>query len=149
MPVTNTISGIMPLGCSNRFFGEIHFFTARIRRMGRGNIFSLSVSSHLGGYPIQLMGGGTPFPGLDSWQGGTPFPGLDGGVPHPADRGEPLPSSGWGVPPRQGVPLPPDQHSMYLLRGGRYASCVHSGGLSCISWRWSIKYFFFWLYIFN
>ena len=40
-------------------------------------------------------------------QGGTPIPGQDRGVPQP------------------------EQHSVYLLCGGRYASCVHAGGLSC------------------
>ena len=49
----------------------------------------------------------------------------------------------WGTPPRPGTgyhpkceirwgtPPPTDQHSEHLLRGGRYASCVHAGGLSC------------------
>ena len=39
-----------------------------------------------------------------------------------------------GTPPGKGVPLAgyplPDQHSVYLLRGGRYASCVQAGGFS-------------------
>ena len=68
------------------------------------------------------------------------------------------PRTGMGYPPRHGtgypqiwdrypprtwdrVPPPPgpemgypqtDQHSEHLLHGGRYASCVHAGGLSCI-----------------
>ena len=41
-------------------------------------------------------------------------------VPHPPDLG-------LGSPP----PPQTDQHSELLLRGGRYASCVHAGGLSC------------------
>ena len=84
------------------------FFTARIRRMTGGYIFSLCVSPHPGG------GEGTP----SSW-GGYPLPRSRGGTP----------SSWWDVP-QQGVP-PPEQHSVYLLRGGRYASCVQAGGLSC------------------
>ena len=27
-----------------------------------------------------------------------------------------------------------EQHREYLLHGGRYASCVHAGGLSCLMW---------------
>ena len=68
-------------------------FTARIRRMTGGYIFSLST----------LLGGGYPISGLG---GGYPIPGLGRGVPHLR--------SGWGVPhPRSGwwgVPgVPPDQ----------------------------------------
>ena len=76
----------------------------------------------------------------------VPLPRSGREVPHPADGGYPLPRSGQGVPPsqaegvptwlgvpsQQGVP-PPDQHSMYLLCGGQYASCVHTGGLSYYS----------------
>ena len=43
-------------------------FTARIRRMGEGTVFSLFVSSHLGGGPRSRSGGGVPGPG----QGGVP-----------------------------------------------------------------------------
>ena len=60
------------------------FITARIRRMGKGNIFSLSTLAGRGGTPSQV------------WVGGYPIPGLGGGLPHPR--------SGWwggGVP---GVP---------------------------------------------
>ena len=45
--------------------------------------------------------------------------------------------TGWGTPHPpptppwlDGVPSP-HQHSEHLLRGGRNASCVHAGGLSC------------------
>ena len=108
--------------------------------MGEGNIFSLCVSSHLdggggtpiqltreippskvqaGGIPIQLTGGVTPFPGpggggtTSSWQGVYPS---QAGIPHPSS-----------------IPSLPEQHSVYLLRGGWCASCVHSGGLSCLT----------------
>ena len=72
------------------------------------------------------------------------------GVPPPLSQvrmGYPLPpaSSGCGIPPppsqvrmgyppaRTGIPSSPgtEQQSGHLLRGGRYASCVHAGGLSC------------------
>ena len=49
----------------------------------------------------------------------------------PSKVGTPPPSK-VGTSPIQGrYHLPPPQHSEYLLRGGRYASCVHTGGLSC------------------
>ena len=115
-----------------------------------------------GGYPIPgpvREGGRYPIPGLDGGYpfqgpgGGYPIPGLDGGTPplHP-DLGwvTPHPDLGWGTPPVQtldrvhppqsrtewGTPPSPgqktEQHSEHLLRGGRYASCVHAGGLSCL-----------------
>ena len=33
----------------------------------------------------------------------------------------------------QGDPPPPDSKKLLWLRGGRYASCVHAGGLSCFN----------------
>ena len=60
----------------------ITIFTARIRRMGEGNIFNLCVSSHL------------------DRLGATPFPGLSGGYPLPRSRW-------WGW--REGWPTPPIQ----------------------------------------
>ena len=77
--------------------------TARIRRMGEGNIFTLCVSPHLDqgggalrhprsgwvGYPIPGLGGGTPsqvwMEGTPSqvWVGGTPSQVWVGGVLHP------------------------------------------------------------------
>ena len=90
--------------------------TAHIRRMGEGTVFSLFVSSHLGGQG----------PPIQTWDGVPPF--LGQGTPRTWD----------GVPPQtwDGVPLPdleqgtPHQHSEHLLSGGQYASCVHAGGLS-------------------
>ena len=55
-------------------------FTARIRRMVEGTVFSLSVPTSTGGYLIWLMGGGYPIPGPDGWGGGYPIPGPDGAV---------------------------------------------------------------------
>ena len=73
-----------------------------------------------GGY---LAEGGYPSPGGYP-AGGVPWP---GGVPCRGGtcRGYP----GWGGVPWGGTQL--GQHREYLLHGGRYASCVHAGGLSC------------------
>ena len=68
--------------------------------------------------PIQVrMGeGGTPRY-LPPHTGYLPtHPGQDGGVPQ-----------GTYPPPGTG------QHMKYFIRCGRYASCVHAGGLSCLS----------------
>ena len=116
-----------------------------------------SLCSHLGGgggYPIQLTrgGGGYPISGPGR-EAGFPILGPGGGVPHPRSRqggipsqvqageGVPHPKSRWGrgtpagVPPWQGTPPPaevPPPPPRYFLRRGRYASCVHAGGLSCL-----------------
>ena len=89
---------------------------------------------------------GVPRPGPD--REGVPQSGPDGGVggfpsqgvPWPGPHGG-YPSQGWvpppsrdGIPPiqRWGTPAPLiGQQMEYLIRGGRYASCVHAGGLSC------------------
>ena len=65
------------------------------------------------GTPPTRSGWGTP-PTRSGW--GTPRPGLDGG----------------GVPPPRPSLDKTEQHSECLLRGGRCASCVHAGGLSCV-----------------
>ena len=77
-----------------------------------------------GGYPISGQGeGGTQ---SQVW-GGTPSQ-VKGGTP---SQGAPLTRSGWGTPPDLGQGTP--QHSEEpLIRGGRCASCVHAGGLSCL-----------------
>ena len=55
--------------------------------------------------------------------------------PTPAKVGTPPPSPAKvGIPPSKVSTIPSwktDQHSEYLLLGGRYASYVHAGGLSC------------------
>ena len=95
-----------------------------------------------GSTPSSWRGRGTP----SSW-GGYPSS-WQGEVLHPADRGgtasswmgyPPVswmgypPVSWMGYPPPGGTPPPPpEQHNVYLLRDGRYASCVHAGGLSCL-----------------
>ena len=84
-----------------------------------------------GGVPCQVQWGG-----LVPWPGGYPaggYPGqggtLAGGVPC---QGVPW----WGVPCwGEGVPWPggyPGRTTEeYSIHDGRYASCVHAGGLSC------------------
>ena len=72
------------------------------------------------GYPIQLIGRGTPSQVE-----------VGGGVPHPSGS-----RHGMDYPPLQdwvGDPPPhqeTEQHGEPLLHGGRYASCVHAGGFS-------------------
>ena len=91
-----------------------------------------SVCPHFGGVPNPALdgGGGTR---SSLGRGGTPT--LDGGGTPSHVRGG-TPSWGhtpshvwWGIP---GTP-PHHQNSKHLLRlcGGRCASCVHAGGLSC------------------
>ena len=94
------------------------------------------------GYPLPRWGEGVPPSqvgggGTHSQVGrGVPLPRQGGGYPFPGrGRGYLLPRWGEGYPfpgRRSGYPLL-EQHSVYLLRGGRYASCVHAGGLSCLS----------------
>ena len=89
-----------------------------------------------GGTPSQVQVGGVPHP-RSKWggtpMGGTPTGGVPGVPPRPADWGGTL--MGGYPPPTQltggGYPLP-EQHSVYFLHRGRYASCVHAGGLSCL-----------------
>ena len=89
---------------------------ARIRRMGEGTVFSLSVQPGPGGgYPVpSLEGGEVPHPrygqgGTPSQvQGGIPHPRSRGYVPCPADGGVPHPRSGWGyLPSGPGMGYPP------------------------------------------
>ena len=81
-----------------------------------------------GGYP----GWGVPWPegGYPGWRG-VPWPGgvpWLGGVPWPG-----------GYPGQGGTQL--GQHREYLLHGGRYASCIHAGGLSCYLYEYQINWF--------
>ena len=110
---------------------QTYFITARIRRMGEGNIFTLCVSPHLDGgggvpHPRSAWGGvshprsgwGYPIPGLDGggyppWPGldgitPSPQPGLDGVVSHPrSGRGDTHPRSGWWRYPQDWMGYPP------------------------------------------
>ena len=84
-----------------------------------------------GGYPVRYPPGGTQVrhpprggylgqvPPLGGTRSGTPPGGYPGQVP---PRGVPR-------PPRGGTRV--GQQKEYSLHGGRYASCVHAGGLSC------------------
>ena len=106
------------------------------------NISQNAMGQPPGGVPCQVQpGGGVPCWGVPLWRGtlagGYPTGGYPGQVP-------PWPGQD-GVVPCQGgtqVRYPPSQvrmrggtqlgqHREYLLHGGRYASCVHAGGLSC------------------
>ena len=126
-------------------------FTARVRSTREGNVLtrvcpSINLSVHRGGgypYPIMLCNisqnamrqrgawSGTPPVG-----GGTPvrYP-PRGGYPVRYPRGVPdqvPPLGGGSGTPRGGTQV--GQQKEYSLHGGRYASCIHAGGLSCLKW---------------
>ena len=98
-----------------------------------------------GGYPAQVPPGGgylsrvpPPPPGgvPGPPPGGVPGPGTPGGVPEPGTPpGVPGPPPGGGGVGGYPAQVPPPtrvgQQKEYSLHGGRYASCVHAGGLSC------------------
>ena len=100
-----------------------------------------------GGYPVPGLGEGVPHPRYGgTLQGlGVPWHGVPllsrsqvrlGGVPgySPHHQDWVPPHQQDGVPPaiqvRTGEVHQLEQHGVYLLRGGRYASCVHAGGLT-------------------
>ena len=80
-------------------------------------------------------------PTRSGWWGVTGVPpDLRWGTPQTQtqDGVSPYLDLGWATPlprPEMGYPAPPytEQHSEHLLRGGRCASCVHAGGLSCFN----------------
>ena len=79
------------------------------------------------------MGGSRPGPARGVPCRGVPYQGgtLPGGtqVGYPPSRVPPPQArSGWG-----GTQL--GQQKEFSLHGGRYASCVHSGGLSCVTFK--------------
>ena len=88
-----------------------------------------------GGYPGGgYLRSGTPWGVPGGYpRSGTPPGGVPGGVPDvwypPSPRGVPGGVPEVRYPPRGGTQL--GQHREYLLHSGRYASCVHAGGLSC------------------
>ena len=109
------------------------FVTDRVRSTKEGYVLtrvcpSIRLSVHIGGgYPGQVQQEGVSHLGYP-----PPTSDLAGGTPP------------WVLPPPpfkpgRGVPLPPTSGNTkqmeYLIRRGRYASCVHAGGLSCISLR--------------
>ena len=78
-----------------------------------------------GGYPVRYPPGGVP--GSGTPPGGTRVRYPPGGVP-----GSGTPPGGYPAqvpPPGGGTRV--GQQKEYSLHGGRYASCVHAGGLSC------------------
>ena len=130
---------------------------------GEGNVFSLStlgggvpVSHNAlqhfpechgaaggGGVPCQVQPGGVP---CQVQPGGVPCQvQLGGGYPARSSRGGTLPGPAGGVPWPGGYPAGGgtqlEQHREYLLHGGRYASCVHAGGLSCTWLIWVILFY--------
>ena len=93
------------------------------------------IQSRWGSTPILLGGGGlSPSQVPPSWPetgyplcqhygvGGTPILTWDGGTPPIQVRSQ----------VRTGGYPQLEQHSVYLVRGGRYASCVPARGLSCL-----------------
>ena len=112
--------------------------------MGEGNVFSLFTSGGGGGVPVSHnalqhfpechgAAGGGGYPARSSQGGGLPWLGggtLPGGYP---GQGGTLSGGGTlaGGVPCLGGGTQLGQHREYLLHGGRYASCVHTGGLSC------------------
>ena len=71
--------------------------------------------------------GGVPYLGGYPGQGGT----LAGGVTLPG---------GGGYPAGGSTQL--GQHREYLLHGGRYASCIHAGGLSSFQGKTTLNKFY-------
>ena len=107
-------------------------------------LFSVCQSTprRVGGYPTSGLGRGG-IPSQVQVGGGYPISG-PGGYPIPGPGGYPIsgqgctPSQvrgrGYSIPCSGGYPGYPPWNRKHLLRlrGGRYASCVHAGGLSCI-----------------
>ena len=120
------------------------FITDRIRRMGEGNVLSLSIGGRGEGVPSQgtyppakvptsakvptltiqvRMGEGIPQGTFSPTRYLLPRPGQDGGG---------VPQSTYH-PPAKVPTLSPwiEQHMEYLICCGRYTCCVHAEGLSC------------------
>ena len=82
-----------------------------------------------GGTQTWVPPGGYPGPPPGGPMSGYP----PGGVPGHPPGGVPGPRGGYpgpGTPPGGGTRV--GQQKEYSLHGGRYASCVHAGGLSCL-----------------
>ena len=116
-----------------RFLGSLTLVTARVRSTREGNVLtrvcpSINLSVHRGGYPYPIMLCNISQNAMRQ-PGGYPDPPPPGGVPR---SGYP-PGGGYrgpGTPPGGGTRV--GQQKEYSLHGGRYASCVHAGGLSCL-----------------
>ena len=99
--------------------------TARVRSTTGRYCFHRCLSVHRGGSGPAGRGGGV----RSSWLGGGSGRVGRGGS-GPASRG------GSGPAGRGGGSAKIWQQKELLLRGGRYASCVHAGGLSCSYLMW-------------
>ena len=105
--------------------GGNFIFTARIRRIGKGNIFTLCVSPHLdwkGGGALSFQPGGILHPRSGQWGtpsqawmgGGYVIRGQDGGYPgvSPWTGWDPPSRTRWGYPPSLSRPPIPIQDWM-------------------------------------
>ena len=113
---------------------------------------SQNAMGQTGGVPCQVQPGGVPWwgetqvrypPPSQVRMGGVPCQGYSGRVPPGQVRMGGYPARGYSgrVPPQQGTPPAGQvrtgggtqlgQQKEYSLHGGRYASCVDAGGLSC------------------
>ena len=107
--------------------------TARVRSTTGRLCFDTCLSVCLqGGCQVQPAGGGVRssqwggVEGVRSSRGGVRYSRRGGGGQVQPEGGGSGPAGGGGGSAKIG------QHREYLLHGGRYASCVHAGGLSCI-----------------
>ena len=80
-----------------------------------------------GGWVGSSWGGGWV---RSSWQGGGQVQ-LVGGSGPAGGVGQVQLRGGWVRSSRQGGSAKIGQHNEYSLHGGRYASCIHAGELSC------------------
>ena len=98
-PRLSAVKALYPVQ-PNVYLSNTVIFSARIRRMGEGTVFSLSVHTLTGGYPHLRSGWGVPISQVRIKD--TPIPGQDGG--------RPIPSLDEGVSPSQvkigGTPMP-------------------------------------------
>ena len=94
-----------------------------------------------GGTRVRYPPGGVPGPPRGGTRVRYPPGGYPSQVPPPGGYPDPPPGGYLGQVSPRGVPksgTPPQggtrvgQQKEYSLHGGRYASCVHAGGLSCI-----------------
>ena len=109
--------------------------TARVRSTREGNVLtrvcpSINLSVHRGGYPYPIMLCNISQNAMRQ-RGGTWVRYPPGGCTRV--RYPPGGVPGSGTPPRGGTRV--GQQKEYSLHGGRYASCVHAGGLSCFIMR--------------
>ena len=109
----------------------VPLITARVQsttgRLCFDTCLSINLSVHRGGGQVQL-----PERVRSSRQGGGSGPAA-GGVGVRSSQGGSGPAARGGQVQPGGGSAKIEQHREYLLHGGRYASCIHAGGLSCFS----------------